>query len=120
MLYNPSGKRIDSYRNELIAQDESWYGLREKSPDTQSLRKNLLGALLFQEELYGGLFRTAHRAKKRPAVEVTVGLFFYLSEQITVASCTGQSQCQVIFFDFINQQPIRQDMAFTESNGISG
>ena len=48
------------------------------------------------------------------------GHAFYLSEQITVASCTGQSQCQDIFFDFINQQPIRQDMAFTESNVISG
>jgi hypothetical protein len=66
MLYNPSGKRIDSYRNELIAQDESWYGLREKSPDTQSLRKNLLGALLFQEELYGGYSELPIGQKKDP------------------------------------------------------
>ena len=47
------------------------------------------------------------------------GPAFYLSEQITVASCTGQSQCQDIFFDFVNQQPIRQDMAFPESDIIS-
>ena len=59
-------------------------------------------------------------SQSRPPRGQNIRPAFYLSEQITVASCTGQSQCQDIFFDFINQQPIRQDMAFTESNVISG
>lgn len=48
----------------MIAQNESWYGIREKSPDAQSLRKNLLGALLFQEELNGVIPKVCKQYKK--------------------------------------------------------
>lgn len=43
---------------------KSWYGFREKSPDTQSLRKNLLGALFFQEELNGVIPKVCKQYKK--------------------------------------------------------